>query len=106
MMISVVQCFSNVPILLNSLFIELYYLVFWLKESCYSEVEQAKIVEPKEPSVGDTVIVKEGTKVHTGKVVGSGNEKEIENMMTEFTARDGEEDKEPEETVGSEQGTK
>lgn len=66
------------------MFLELYYLIFWPEEESYSEVGQAKIVEPKKPSTGDTVKVKVGTKVHTGKVVGSGTKTEVEKMMSDI----------------------
>ena len=32
---------------------ERYYLVFWPNETCYSEVPQYKVVEPKEPSAAE-----------------------------------------------------
>ena len=86
-----------------SLIREHYYLIFWPEECSYSEVGQAKTVEPKETSVGATVRVKEGTKVHTGKVVGSGSKSEVEKLMMEFEAHGGG-DEEQEVAVGKEQG--
>ena len=40
--------------------------------------EESKIVEPKEPSAGENVRVKEGTKVYSGKVVAVGSKSEVE----------------------------
>ena len=84
---------------------ERYYLIFWPEESCYSEVAQAKIIEPKEPSVGDIARVKECTKIHTGKVVGFGSKGEVEKLMMEFDALDNDGGKEQEEAVVQRQGT-
>ena len=86
-----------------SLITEHYYLIFWPEECSYSKVGQVEIVEPKEPAVGATVRVREGTKVHTRKVVGSGNKSEVEKLMMEFETRDGGGD-EQEVAVGKEQG--
>ena len=47
-----------------------YDLIFWPEESYYSKVPQAKIIQAKEPLVGDTARIREGTKIHTVKVIG------------------------------------
>ena len=71
------------------------------QEESYSEVAPAKIVEPKKPSVGDAVKVKDGTEVHTGKVAGFGNKAEIEKLMLHIDAQH---DNKQEPAVEGEQG--
>ena len=44
----------------------------------------------------ETLRVKAGAKVHNGKVVGSGTKSEVEKMITEFEALEGEGQKETE----------
>ena len=67
----------------------------WPNENCYSEVPQLKVVEPKEPFVGDVVKVKEVTKFHSGKVMGSGSKVEVEKLMLELESSSGSEEDEP-----------
>ena len=66
------------------LFLEQVYLLFWPEEGTYSDVAPSKLVEPKKPSVGDEVKVKDGTKVHTGEVVGVGSKAEMEKLLIEL----------------------
>ena len=42
------------------------------------------VIEPKEPSVGDTVKVKDGRQVYSGKVVGSGKKTEVDKLMLDM----------------------
>ena len=59
-------------------------LIFWPTEGCYSEVIESKIVEPKDPAVRQTVKVKEGGKVFSGRVEAVGNKTEIECWLSEL----------------------
>ena len=63
---------------------ERYFLIFWPTEECYSEIIESKIVEPKDPAVGQTVKVKEGGKVFSGRVEAVGNKTEIERQLSEL----------------------
>ena len=62
---------------------ERYYLVFWPSEETYSVVQQSKIVEPKDPSIDETVKVKEGGKVFSGKVAALGTKADVEAHLSE-----------------------
>ena len=81
-------------ILSASNFLEQYYLIHWPEEDSYSEVPPSKLIEPKKPAVGDKVRVKEGTKVHTGEVVGFGSKAEVEKLMLDLEGQqdDGEDE--------------
>ena len=69
--------------------------MLWPSENCYSEVPQSKVIEPKEPSVGEVVKVKVGTKFYSGKVVGFGSKDEVEKLMLELESGDCSEEDEP-----------
>lgn len=86
--------------ILASTFLEQWYLIYWPEEESYSEVPPSKLVEPKNPAVGDKVKVKDGKKVHTGEVVGFGSKMEIEELMLHL-----ERDNEEETTAEREEGT-
>ena len=58
--------------------------MFWPDEDCYSEVAQTKMLENKEPIVGQTVRVKEGCKIFTGIVDTIGSKSEIEQRLNEL----------------------
>ena len=73
--------------LLASNFLEQWYLIYWPEEESYSEVPPSKLVKPKKPATGDKVRVKDGTKVHTGEVVGFGSKVEIEKLMLDLEGR-------------------
>ena len=82
-------------------------MIFWPAEECYSEVIESKIVEPKDPAVGQTVKVKEGGKVFSGRVEAVGSKTEIEHRLSEMenTALvDDGHDKSAESATNTEQG--
>ena len=72
---------------------ERYFIIFWPEERCYSEVPESKLVEPKDPSVGQTVKVKEGSKTFSGTVEAVGNKSEIEKRLNELESEEAKEDK-------------
>ena len=53
--------------------------MFWPEENCYSDVLEAKLLEPKEATVGVVAKVKEG-KVHSGTIVMVGTRAEVERL--------------------------
>ena len=57
---------------------ERYCLVFWPEENCYSDVLEAKLIEPKEATVGVVAKVKEGGKIHSGTIVMVGTRAGVE----------------------------
>jgi predicted thioesterase len=63
---------------------ERYCLVFWPEEKCYSEVLEAKLLEPKEATVGVVAKVKEGGKIHSGTIVMVGTRAEVERRLNEL----------------------
>ena len=72
---------------------ERYFLIFWPEEKCYSEVPESK---PKDPSVGQRVKVKEGSKTFSSTVEAVGNKSDIEKRLSELesVAPEGEEEEE------------
>ena len=64
--------------------LERFYLLLWPEESSYSVVPETKIVNPKEPSTGQTVQVKEGSKSFSGTVVAVGTKPDIERRLSEI----------------------
>lgn len=63
----------------------------------YSVIQESKIVEPKDPGVDETVKVKEGGKVYSGKVTAVGTQTDVEARMREL---EGDTDESPVETNG------
>ena len=68
--------------------------MFWPDEDCYSEVPLSKMLESKEPSVGQTVRVKEGCKTFTGIIDTVGSKSEVEKCLSDLMADD-DSDEEP-----------
>ena len=58
--------------------------MFWPEENCYSDVLEAKLLEPKEATVGVVAKVKEGGKVHSGTIVMVGTRAEVERRLNEL----------------------
>ena len=63
---------------------ERYNLIFWPSEETYSIVQESRVVEPKDPSVDETVKVKEGGKVFLGKTAAVGIKANVEAQMSEL----------------------
>ena len=55
--------------------------MFWPEEGCYGEVLEAKLVEPKEATVGVVAKVKEGGRIHSRSIVAVGTRAEIERRL-------------------------
>ena len=92
-------------LLLTSMPTERYFLIFWPQEKCYSEVAESKIVEPKDPSVGQAVKVKEGSKIFSGTVEAVGNKSEIEKQLSELESEVPKKDDEEDSGTITEPGT-
>ena len=73
---------------------EHHFLVFWPDEDCYSEVALSKMLESKEPSVEQTVRVKEGCKTFTGIIDTVRSKSEVEKRLSDLMADD-DSDEEP-----------
>ena len=73
-------------------------------ENSYSDVPESKIVEPKDPAVGQTVKVKEGTKTFSGKVEAIGTKAELEMKLCDLDKEEKEEEPVPAATT-TESGT-
>ena len=54
--------------------------MFWPEENCYSDVLEAKLLEPKEATVGVVAKVKGGGKIHSGTIVMVGTRAEVEQL--------------------------
>ena len=61
--------------------------MFWPDEDCYSEVAESKMLECKEPSVGQTVKVKEGCKIFDGIIDAIGSKSKIEQRLCEIESQ-------------------
>ena len=64
----------------------------------YSVIQESRIVEPKDPGVDETVKVKEGGKVYSGKVAALGTQADVEARMRELESNNA--DGSPVETNG------
>ena len=62
--------------------------MFWPEENCYSDVLEAKLLEPKEATVGAVAKVKEGGKIHSGTIVMVGTRAEVERRLNELECID------------------